>query len=93
MTTVLPFQPKSKPNSNLPVVQEDKLYTPAEALQYVLDGIKDKDTVPEGMIIVWNDNPDGNKDVYRLRYMAGGDTDLASMVGMLELAKNDIMLE
>lgn len=90
--TVIPFQPKPHPNSTEPHT-EDKLYSPEEALSYVLQGIIDKDTVPEGMVIVWNDNPDGNKDVYRLRYMAGGNIDLASMVGMLELAKNDLMDE
>jgi hypothetical protein len=77
--TVIPFQTK----------QTEHKRTPVEALNYVIEKIESGDTLPESMVISWNERSED--DTYQLRYMVAGNVSLASVLGMIDLTKAGLM--
>ena len=85
MTTILPFPPKK----NEPEETEMKRRNAIETLEYVLQAMKNGDTDAEGIVIVWNST--NTEAEYSLRYIAGGTVRTDALVGMLEMAKQDML--
>lgn len=90
MTEILTFPPTKKPNEEPPARGKNAI----ETLEYVLDAMKRGDTNAEGIAIVWNatsgDMPPDAK-AFHLRYMVGGSASIASVIGMIEMAKQDML--
>jgi hypothetical protein len=69
---------------------EDKKYTAEGVLEYLLEQIRSGATTVENLVVIWND-PKGEDDLFQLRYMLGGAYDPAKVIGMIEMAKLDML--
>lgn len=76
MSEVISFPAKPSPPNHVK--------TPEQALQYVLDAIRDGEAKAENLVIMWSEE---ETDHIAYRYIVGGTGPMSSTVGLLEITK------